>query len=104
MGGVIAHPKVDLDHGGDARQGPPFGGKALRSGPSQQELQQVLVLLVAHLARCPRHRLGGERRVAASLPGRAPLRHRAHRGLHPAGHLAQAQALLEQRHRAAAAF
>lgn len=99
---VMAHPAVDLYHGGDALQGPQLVGKAMRPGPFSPERHQVRVGLVVQCTRRPRYWFGGERRVAASLPSRSPLRHRPHRRLHPAGHRAHAQALLSKRHRAAA--
>jgi hypothetical protein len=39
MRGVIAHPKADPDHRGDARQGPQLVGEPVGSGTLQQEIE-----------------------------------------------------------------
>jgi hypothetical protein len=102
MRGMAADAELHLNHRGDALEGPQLVGKAIGAGPVHQQLYQVLALLVGQFARRPRHRLGGQGSVAPLPPSRPPLIHRAYRRLHPARHLAQAQPLLKQRHRAAA--
>jgi hypothetical protein len=93
--GMIAHPKVALNHGRQAFQRPPLVGKAVGPGALQSQRHPWLVWLVGQLAWSPRHRLGRQGPLAPCPPSWPPLADRAHRRLHPAGHRAQAQAVLQ---------
>ncbi len=72
MGGMIAHATLDLQHGRDALQGPPFVGKAISPRPLQQQLPQSLELRWGQCRPAPRHRFGSQRRLAALLPSCPP--------------------------------
>src|SRR5574341_2193351 len=73
--GVIAHPELPPYHRGNTLQGPEFVGEAIRPGPLQQQMPQLLALLLRQLARPTGSRLGSQRRLAAVRPPLLPLVH-----------------------------